>query len=189
MLKIQQHTNMIFNISTIRRYITKLFFLFHTIFVCLKSMLSNKKLSLLKHIDFKNRNMAYYCRGMNRLTYTPIDQVISDHHLISSFQPQEASLIGYFFGLYFYKKINFEIYKTNFKQEKKESPFIIEMIDRAGNLVYLNTFNDSKYSTSPNNIFHVHSLIKNFSPIQAAYIGILAGMNASKIKSRKLLSN
>lgn len=141
--------------------------------------------SVIGNIDTKNFSVHLHTKGSKNFTTYKLSDVIYDKALISSLTPKEASTLGYQYGLNFKsleqigKNYNLTLYNS------KSSLYNLLSIDRNKNIIFsynvgLNILNKQM---SPEAIYRSDTILKGFHPIQACYIGLLAGMNCALYKN------
>ncbi len=150
------------------------------LFNYVNSFKNNMVKSTVKNIDFKNKKIALFIRGSRDVIHFNIFDIFYDTILISSLSSLSSFEIGYFCG------INFSLfsksagkksldYSLNSNPEKYCCSIIY--MDRKKNIVfnYVSKNCIKEFNMSPLEIKNRKGLIKNFHPIQACYIGLLAG--------------
>ena len=146
---------------------------------------NNMMKSTVKYFDFKNKKIALFIRGSRDVIHFNIFDIFYDSTLISSLSSSSSFEIGYFCGINFshFSKISgkksFD-YALNSNPEKYCCSIIY--MDRKKNIVfnYVSQNYIKEFNMSPLEIKNRKSLIKNFHPIQACYIGLLAGCYKEK---------
>lgn len=145
----------------------------------------------LEKIDLAKKIIIIHCRGLISPIKLSLDEAIYDSMILSNLTSKQASWIGYYYGKYYKNSINDKKNYNNFSAfsiDEGSNIFKIKMINRQGNIIY--SYGDKLYTIQPIRALNDESTIKNFNPIQACYIGILAGTSTKKaIDSRVNLSN
>lgn len=117
------------------------------------------------------------------------DEIVNDFVMLSNFASKHASWIGYYYGKHYNelinKKSNYDVF-FDFSIDDQSGKFNILMLDRHGNIIYLNKDNNTTCSISPVNAITNEHIISKFTPIQACYIGILAGTSTKKMHEKKI---
>lgn len=135
----------------------------------------------VKHIDLHKYNVILFIRGAKTHAIFKLSDLIFEDLIISSLTSEEAATIGFCYGRNF-EKMNLRNNKKIFQyciSNMKKTRYSIISIDRRKNIIFSSTEkNDSSPKTmSPSQIIRIKKLINKFHPIQACYIGILAGAN------------
>lgn len=149
------------------------------------SFKNNMVKSTVKNIDFKNKKIALFIRGSKDVIHFNIFDIFYDFTLISSLSSPSSFEIGYFCGINFSHfsktagKKSFD-YSLNSNSEKYCCSIIY--MDRKKNIVfnYVSQNYTKEFNMSPWEIKNRKGLIKNFHPIQACYIGLIAGCYKEK---------
>lgn len=154
-----------------------------------------KCLSRIEHIDMEKQTIIVHTRGINAPLPLKFDAIIKDEALLNSFSSRHASYIGYYYGIH-----NNSSKKDNHTKgyfycftENTSSKYTIHGLDRHRNVIYMDQINKNQMTRSPEQIMGLTDIINNFPPLQACYIGILAGINHAKLQKkpihyRKLIS-
>ena len=150
------------------------------------SQITNGRIPLcsIEEIDLTHRTVAIHCKGVRVPIKLTFDEVINDYMILSNLSPKHASWVGYYYGKYYtdlisqntghHDSLNFD-FSTNASSGKLN----ILMLARNSDLIYLDK-NDKSHIISPIKVVTQENLIAGFDPIQACYIGILAGTSRSK---------
>lgn len=136
----------------------------------------------IEEINLERKNIVIHCRGINSPIKLSLDEIIHDSMILSNLSPKQASWIGYYYGKYYKNSINNKKNYNNFIDfsiDEESDKFKIKMLDRQGNVIY--SHDDKFYTIQPIKALNNESIINNFTPIQACYIGILAGTAPKKI--------
>ena len=151
------------------------------------NFLNKKILSRVEKIDGIKKEIIIYMRGINAPIRMSYDEIIQDSDIINSFSPKQASIVGYYYGVYYFKLTKKTAYSNAFLNSFEISLLYhnsIYGIDRSGNLIYMERVHEKKITKLPSEIFLDQELICGFPPIQAFYIGILAGIEISKYNKK-----
>lgn len=161
--------------------------------------LAEKSLSSLKHIyehireldntlfrieeiDLSSQAVIFYCQGVNTVLKMPIPEAISDDAIISNLRPTQACWLGYYYGkiardIPSLTKRNVSDFLLCFSQGQ----FKILSQDRKGDITYIDTKTKEIYTENPIELSKNEFVISRFDPSQACYIGIIAGINISRV--------
>lgn len=154
-----------------------------------KTFLENDHLSRIENIDNVKNEVVFYVRGVISPIYLSFDNLIQDTDIISSLNPVESSLLGYYYGCYYYNFLKIRnnlVSDFNCFQNIPSHKHSIQMLDRNGNLIFLDPINSLQTTKSPSQIMMDKGLILKFTPLQSFYIGMLSGISESKNISKKL---
>lgn len=141
----------------------------------------------IKTINPDENKVIMHCRRMHKLLHFTLDEVINDKHILSKFSSYEASQIGYYFGKN--KALN-EVSVDFFKSQRLKK-YSIMMIDRKGDIIYIDRETHEMHIRSPEYLILTHHLIDHFDSLQACYLGILSGIYEKKRleKAKSLIRN
>jgi hypothetical protein len=145
-----------------------------------------KCLSRIEHIDMERQTIIVHSRGINAPFSLKFDEIIKDEALLSSFSARHASYIGYYYGIHndnSTKDTNTKGYFQCFT-DNPSNKYTIRGLDRHRNVVYMDQVNKNQITRSPDQIMGVSDIVNNFPPLQACYIGILAGINHAKLQKK-----
>lgn len=150
-----------------------------------KSFKSNMGNPTVKKIDFKNNKIAVFVRGSRDIVHFNIFDIFYDTSLLSSLSSSSGFEIGYFCGVnfaYFSKNSERKSFDYSLYLNAEKYRCSIIYIDRKKNIVFNYTTKNytKEFNMNPLAIKNQKGLIKNFSPIQACYIGLLAGCYKEK---------
>jgi len=132
----------------------------------------------IEKIDISKRIIVIHCRGVNAPIRLSFDELINDNILLSNLSPKHASWVGYYYGKYYIDLIRSKHNRTtefDYSIENSTGKFKVIMLNRKGDLIYTDNHYDKNHVISPINAMANDIIIANFDPIQACYIGILAG--------------
>ncbi len=144
----------------------------------------------IEKIDFPKKIVIISFRGMNFAIKINFNEIIMDSIILSNLSPKHASWIGFYYGKYYCDMIDKRnpcaaIDNFYFFIESATEKFNSIMLDRYGDLIYLDIDSNITRTASPINIMRDEKIIMRFDPIQACYIGILAGTSRKKKMSQK----
>src|SRR3990167_4921549 len=138
----------------------------------------------IEEIDISQKTVSIHCKGVRTPIKLTFYEIINDDMILSNLSPKHASWVGYYYGKYYtdlisqntghHDSLNFD-FSTNASSGKLN----ILMLARNSDLIYLDK-NDKSHIISPIKVVTQENLIAGFDPIQACYIGILAGTSRSK---------
>ena len=145
----------------------------------------NKQLCRLEDIDLVNKTVFIQCSGIvTSLIKVKLEDIIRDEVILYNLSSTQAAWVGYYYGINHGEIIQNNVSKnhtTAYSVETQSSDeFEILMLDRKGNLLYINKANNKNFVSSPLSILNSKKILNKFSPPQACYVGILAGLNISK---------
>lgn len=135
----------------------------------------------VKKIDYMNNKVSLFFRGSKDIVHLNIFDVFYDSSLISSLHSLISFEIGYICGVKFGAFSNLSNSKSFdysiIPDSKIEYNCTITSIDRKKNIIfrYVSSNTTKDLNISPIEFIHRSSLINQFHPIQACYIGLLAG--------------
>jgi len=134
----------------------------------------------IEEIDVDKNIVVIHCYGLSAIIKTSITKVIYDSAVISNLPPYQAALLGYYYGvghrdhsLEFNNILEFSTGDTDFECK-------IDMLNRKGRLVYTDNKLNNSFISSPRKIFSCRNTLNKFSPSEACYVGILAGLHLSR---------
>ena len=154
-----------------------------------KYFLLNQCLSRIEDIDLIKMEIIAHTRGINAPIHLKFDEIIKDEDFINSFSSSHSFLIGYYYGVYYFKlskKTYPDSYFNCFKNDLA-TDHMIHGLDRQGNLIFLDKISNTQVIKSPKQISENRALITKFPPIQSCYIGMLVGIYNAK--SQKITTN
>lgn len=152
------------------------------------SFKKNSTNTVVKKLDFEKNLIFLYARGFSNYFYLDIFNIIFDIPLLSTIEPELAVKIGYQCGL------NYQVFLK--RSDKKLPNYIINnhddgfctilSCDRNKNITFKMAFHKEAkiFTKKPEQIISKKYLINNFHPLQACYIGLLAGIVAMQSKKR-----
>ena len=144
--------------------------------------LDKKCLSRIEHIDMERETIVVHTRGITAPLHLKFDAIIKEEALLNSFSSRHASYIGYCYGVHngsATKDTNAKGYFYCFT-DNPSNKYTIRGLDRRRNVIYMDQINKNQITRSPDQIMGLTDIIINFPPLQAFYIGILAGINHTK---------
>ena len=155
----------------------------------LKKISLNKYQCSIEEIDTAKETVTINAKGTCSPIKLKFDEVIHDILVLSNLPPLQASWIGYYYGIKYgssamHSPSNLTNYKFCF--DEFQSKFKLLFVDRFNNITYLNRKNGNNVTTSPIIILKDTSLIRNFSSLEACYIGILWGIYIHKKNHRNV---
>lgn len=136
----------------------------------------------LEEINLEKKVIIIYCRGISSPIKLSLEEAIYDTMILSNLTPKQASWIGYYYGKYYKNSMGNKKNQhslVDFAINEESAMFKIKMLDRQGNIIY--SHDDQLCTIQPVKAMNDESVINNFAPIQACYIGILAGTSTKKI--------
>lgn len=115
--------------------------------------------------------------------------VIYEHHIISGLSSRDASMVGVYYG-YNLKKIGSKNRSINYPLLciNNEGRYRLTHEDRDGNIGYMDTKTNEIFLKSPIYLANNVTIIDQFDPTQACYIGILAGYRSYRLEETSLKS-
>lgn len=138
----------------------------------------------IEEINVVTNRIVIQCYGMRTLIKTTFSEAIYDSTILHGLPPKQASWLGYYYGKSLWETSANK--KTNKKQEINFLPrfnkerFKIISMDRYSNITYLDMTLNKTYTEYPVEIIKNKYVITHLGSSQACYIGILAGMEATK---------
>jgi len=145
----------------------------------------------IEGIDIEKRILIIHSRGVSAPIKFRFDEIINDIVILSGLSPEQASWVGYYFGMYYESllkhKNDFHFNPNNFDfaSDDRNARCKLMLQDRPGNIVYLDRLTNLMYKRSVISIITTSDVISNFDSMEACYIGVLAGIFASKKDDRK----
>lgn len=154
----------------------------------------------LDRINSEKGIASIYCRGARVVINQKIHEVICNPSIIHNMDSIQSGCLGYHYGLLVENERNDMGFLLN---KKKKSKFSLRFskgentvlsITRDGRVNYKNNNSNEVYTESPLDLYKDESILINFEPSQACYIGILAGLSQKKLRHNnapklRLLSN
>lgn len=158
----------------------------------IRSFVDNANHVSVKKIDLDRFIIHLYIRGNNAITPFRLYDVFFDSILISCMASEDASKIGYYYALsQDYLACSSEITSgysiTESINSSKNFIFEIISLDRKRNVVFSKTTKKKdidEWVMSPQQIIDRKDLIAGFNPIQACFIGMLAGLAKNRLRSK-----
>lgn len=134
----------------------------------------------LEEVNLETEEIIIYCRGTRTIVKSKISDVVMDIAIIQNLTAVQASWLGYYYGS-----------KSHFVNQKRKGlslncfkgKYQIISQDRKGEVTYQEINSKKIYKANPIDILSDESLIGDFDPTQACYIGILSGI--MRVKSNK----
>lgn len=153
-----------------------------------KVMRKQESFCHIEEIDIVKKIVLIHCRGVTMPIKFTFDEIIRDTVMISNLLPQQASLVGYYYGRDYYSlmngKNNNETANFEFSFRDSEKRYKILFQSRHGKISYLDKVTKTTHAKLAINILAELSLISAFDSIEACYIGILGGIFVSKNRDR-----
>ena len=144
----------------------------------LNSFKKNIKGVRVKKLDLDNFVVHLVVRGNRAIISFPLNKIIFDQMIISSLDPYEAAIIGYYYGKNYKEMAN----KTSIKNHvfllniTSNAQNTIISMDRLKRIVFVdNKDSENQKQMHPVSIISQKKLISKFHPTHSCYIGILAG--------------
>lgn len=129
------------------------------------------------------------CLKTTALIDDKIPNIIKDEEILAGLEPIDACWLGVYYGRALNKEPNKKIQKltqdVNFLLKNKRGRYRIHSLNRGGRVSYLDTETNVSHEEWPVEIAKNETLINQFDPSQACYIGILAGLQGGKSTSKK----
>tara|TARA_R110002126_G_scaffold247974_2_gene390844 strand:- start:4975 stop:5436 length:462 start_codon:yes stop_codon:yes gene_type:complete len=148
------------------------------------SLKRNSSIASLKMIDQDSLKVSIYFRGCNKTNTFFLCDLVFDTTIISSLPPKSAATIGYYYGINYKKMLPKKGgFSFSLQNEKENIKNQIISIDRSKNIVFssqLNKLERESVKMHPFDIMSNTSLLSNFHPLQACYIGIQAGIKRNR---------
>lgn len=138
----------------------------------------------IEEIDLTHRTVAIHCKGVRVPIKLTFDEIINDYMILANLSSKHAAWVGYYYGKCYTDLISkntghHDSMNFDFSTNGSSGKFNILMLARNRDLIYLDK-NDQSHMISPIKVVTQENLIAGFDPIQACYIGILAGTSRSK---------
>jgi hypothetical protein len=139
-------------------------------------------------IDMELRKVSFRPKKKAAVITYSFSEAVADLDLIGGLTPEEASWIGGYFA----KSLRGMSGKARSKCSRKSmddlmsgagSRYQIITRHRDGRVSYIDKLSKEKYQEHPVTIVTTKSILRDFSPSQACYIGILAGLGLDKLDS------
>ncbi len=148
-------------------------------------------LSRIEYIDIERQIIVVFTRGINAPLHLKFDAVIKEIAFLNSFSSIHASYIGYYYGIHNKKTRENNNPRSYFYcfADDSSNKYTIRGLDRHRNLIYINQVNKKQITQPPDQIMALNEVIANFPPLQAYYIGMLAGINHAKSQKRLKLDH
>src|SRR3990167_3681188 len=142
----------------------------------LRNKISSKKYPIcrIEAVDLEKNVIVLHCRGTNSSIRLGLEELIYDTAILANLSPKHAAWIGYYAGKT--HSIKRKKQKDDFSIQPTKGKYNIMMLDRHGQILYSKPNNDAMVSISPELAVRNNQLINQFGPIQACYIGLLAGI-------------
>jgi hypothetical protein len=142
-------------------------------------------------IDVARELIVLHCRTVASPIKFKFDEIITDVIMISNLRPEQAALVGYYYGMYCHnKKAGFNPatdYDFSFADSKKRYQILSQA--RFGNINYHDKLINEVHIKPVIQILAKRSLIMEFEPLEACYLGILGGVeNNRPSRGKKTLS-
>lgn len=130
----------------------------------------------IEEIDLQRKVVVIHCKNINAPIKLTLNEIIKDEAVLTNLSAKQASWIGYYYGKYYKTLVDQKNYweNFNFSIDDFSGNCMLTMLDRRNNLIY--TEKNQTKIISPINAIINENIITQFSPMQACYIGILAGI-------------
>jgi hypothetical protein len=144
---------------------------------------SNTPVCRIEEIDTIRQTVIIHCRGIDAPIKLKLSEAISDLVILANLSPLHASWIGYYYGKSY---INTAVSPAgcmnthDLLQHDSESEYEVIYQDRRGNIGFQKRSDRQLQVCSPHKLISDSTLINKFSTQQACFLGILAGIAASK---------
>lgn len=140
----------------------------------------NLSKSALKGFDLNNLTVHIFIRGSRSITDFQLEKIIFEQGILSTLNPYEAALIGYYYGMN-YKKMTKKNYIKNssfFLKNDDSYKNAIISIDRNNCVGFTTNISNrpKQIYMQPMHILSQKKIINDFHPVQACFIGISAGI-------------
>ena len=155
-------------------FITKIKYLFHTFCEYAKTP---EILYKIDELDIEANQVTLHYYGSRAILKMSISHVINDEEIIGNLSSIQACWIGYNYSKYFSKIRQKNI---NFSLHVKKGRYKIISSERSGEIKYFDLKTRKEFQEHPINIVQNISVIEQFDPTQACYIGMLAGRTSEK---------
>lgn len=149
----------------------------------------------LEAIDLDKENVHLAYRARRGVVILGLSEVVLKRDIMANISPENALEIGFYYG-----RLGCEFGKglkaprVTKRSTKKVEGFYLKKgylnilsITRDGQLNFLSTKDNTRFSKHPADIYRDKSLIDNLDATQAAYIGCLAGMYHNRHKEKPIL--
>ena len=154
-------------------------------------IIREKPLCSIEEINLTKKTIIIHCRSIDAPIKLMLDEVINDPAILANLSSKQASWIGYYYGKYYRELLREENNCSNifnFTIDESLEKCNIVMLNRHGNLIYSSRVDNITHTISPINALRSENIIMQFTPIQACYIGILAGTYNLKKCNQKTFS-
>jgi hypothetical protein len=135
-------------------------------------------------IDPETLDVVIKCINTTTKLKDKIPQIIKDIDILAGLASMDACWLGYYYGQIIQKKSVLEAKKltadVNFLMRNNRGKYRIHSLNRDGRISYLNTILNVSEEEHPITIAKNESMINQFDPSQACYIGILSGLDADR---------
>jgi len=144
----------------------------------------------IEEIDTEKKRIIIQSRGMSAPIKFSFDEIITDVIIISNLSPEQASWVGYYFGMYYENTLktkqdfHFDVTKFDFEAEDSNARYKLMLQDRLGRIIYLDRLTNLTSTRSLIGIITNSNIIRNFSSLEACYLGVLTGINLAKKDAR-----
>ena len=147
----------------------------------------NTSRTIFKGFEQDTFQVYLFTRGCNVNTSFNLHEVVFDSDLIANLSPESASIIGYYYGVNYLsmlKKNKGRIFTYSLSEDNNFRNFLISISrNKYINFVFKSAQEEPQiYSMHPFEIISRRSIINEFHPIHACYIGMQAGINYNKLK-------
>ena len=139
----------------------------------------------IHHIDLSTHQVTIRCRGKNSVIKRNIQSIINDSAFLNALTPYQACIIGGCLGRLIescpqLSKRNEKFEQTSFLLEDEDGDYAILYQNRAKQIGYVHKRTAKEFVESPITLSTTKHIINKFSPSQACYIGILAGLSLER---------
>ncbi len=132
----------------------------------------------IEMINIPKKTIVLHCPGVDAPIKMTFKELIFDSRMLSNLSPKHASWVGYYYSKYCSEVFRADKHlniKFDYSIENSYGKFRIIMLNRKSELIYIDSRSNQTKIISSSNAISNPEFIKNFHPIQACYIGILAG--------------
>jgi len=139
----------------------------------------------IEEINVQTNKVIIRYRGTRTIIKADLGSIISDAKIIDGLSPEQACLIGGYFGRVLRKSLESnkalkKAKRLSFLLKNNRGQYRIVFENRSGEVGYLDQKTKKEFIEHPLTMAKNSYIISKFDPSQACYIGILAGISMEK---------
>jgi len=132
--------------------------------------------------NHKQGRVKFICRYLRSNFSLPIGEAAHDVKIVSGLAAPQACWLGIQYGQLLRQNnqsnATQKLSRYTFQLKRNIGRYRINHVDRGGDICFIDRISKLKHTKDPRAIAQSPQFIREFDPVQACYIGILAGMHS-----------